>query len=281
MHCERLLQLISTFGGSFYSHGDSRGAGHPRVNWILRGDLASRAAAALVPWSCVRRREMEIVAAFPTSSTEERAAFFNELQNSTSPLRPIHFSSWTQFGGFMDAKLNICVDPCLRPVIHSNFVKAGVVEAIQEFLSRSSLPAGISRCYSDVYRWTSRGSRIPHDLLEQILPHCVESREKIESLLAVGKSRESRIELRHKLFSLNKNGGKNKRMYDSDLGQFRQLTSLYSKRHRLKQKGLDTESVSEEIKTLRKILDQIKIRTEVQELKFSIREKFSEGAYLV
>ena len=278
---DRLLQFLHVFGGAIYRIGDSTGLETANACWVSQGRKASDIARVLSPFCVARRRQLEIVSAWSAATKTERPALRKEFESfgRLSDI-PMEFNSWEQLGGFCDARLCLSVDMNLRLSVVLVFRHRHFAQAVQSFMYSRGLPVGDVHSCGGAYRWLLAGRSDPYPFLRLLLPHVVEARPKIESVLATSDDRQARMELRKTLFHLNGNPSRLKRCEDPELWELNRLrhnarTSIHSVK--------DPEKRKEWVfkyEEYRLLFANHKMRHQADSMAACIREKLSNGSYV-
>ncbi len=285
---ERLLQFANLFGGHVFSAGCSRGVALSSVQWSIKGKAAVHFASLMLPWCTRKREQLELLIQSVSSHSREKIVLRQSMRllNNTSPKLPVHFTSWQQFAGYIDARNSVCIDGLGNIQLRSDCNSHDCAISILNFLVDSDVPCGRLAYLPSSHRcsWICSRRTDLLILLQKLLPHVVESKAKFEVILShcpssnAQLSRTSRLRARQNLFILNGSSSVFCRGDQDYVLMKKSYVALYKKmlaNNTLK--SLDT--IAEDVKMLKDNMEAHKLRTQTRAMLFFLRHKISKGSY--
>ncbi|CAK9019719.1 unnamed protein product [Durusdinium trenchii] len=145
-----LFLFLANFGGSIRRAATGLGSVRPKAQWYVGGALARAAAVRLRPHCLVKREQLRIAMAWPSSTSDREACYTRLKQLKRSPPNiaskaPI---CWTYVAGFFDAEGCILVpadSKNLRLVLWQRDPE--ILQAVQTFITKE-FPDAVPRLYS-------------------------------------------------------------------------------------------------------------------------------------
>ncbi len=276
----RLFQLSNIFGGQIFSMGAVQGAQVERIQLVIHGISAYEFAARMLPWCVSKRSQLKLIVRFSHANRNERLALRQELVAvKAGPNLPLHFSSWQQFGGYMDTQCSICIDAIGNLQLRSDDKSQQRVDAIMIFLTKENMPCGRLAHCSKSWTWFCSRRQDIIVLLQHLAPYVVQSKPKFDAILSQchGEhlSLASRLSARKILFDLN---GAHSLFSRCD-HRYGELKLAHKKVYNmLRTRNGDISVLRDEMALIESKMREHKLYSETLTLYSFIRRKLSDGA---
>ena len=178
-HAEILLHFQKCFGGGIYRGGcQGMGLRKPTLQWILGGASARSAAEQLLPSSCTKRRQLELVANWPNINPDLDDNAFNLRFLKRCDSAVAMDCSWAYCAGFFDADGSILIHRNRSMLLRVSQKHRSVLDVIGSFIEKEM---GILK---RVYRTATKG-------FELRISKDSDSRQVLQRLLNAGLKRKA------------------------------------------------------------------------------------------
>jgi len=269
-HPEVLLLFQDAFGGGIYGRKDSGvGLTKPILHWAVCGEQARLAARELSTHSSIKRRQLELLAAWPEKPSERIDADLRLRSLKTFDSCTEFHCSWSYCAGFLDADGCIVLTPAGSSQVRFSQKFPTVLEHIRVFFAEQ---VGVK---SRVYQFGARHFelRISRDAdCKLVLQHMLGAglrRKAPQALLAVNATPETAGHVRES-FALSVGNQKfGKRLDEAGVKRYLKINNLKTQQRYCLKAGQPEKAaaLSRKIQMLKDEHEFLKAQLENQQLR--------------